>query len=145
MRYYAPDDQTVLSDPTPELLARVLRISPHSYWQQGGNGEAILDAGPGKPRVWIKQPEPGRFFITYCKPPANWLVPFNGDSCDDLVSDERGGDPFLIPRACLIDTDQAVEVVRCFLTSLQPCAQIVWRYWHELPLPPDAVRLSGGT
>jgi hypothetical protein len=144
MRYYAPDDRTVVSDPAPELLEQVLRTTPPAYWQQGANGEAILDAGPDKPSLWIKQPEPGRFFVTYSRPPANWLVPFNGGSCEELVADERGGDPFLIPRACLIDTEQAVEVVRCFLTSLRASTVVGWRYWHDLPLPPEALRLSGG-
>lgn len=136
MLYRAPDDRTELTDPPPELLEQLLRTSPHSYWQQGGNGEAILDAGPGKPNLWIKQPGPGRFFITYADPPNDWLVPFNGESCEDLVAEERGGDPFLIPEACLIDTDQAVEVVRSFLTTLRPSKLVVWRYWHELPPPP---------
>lgn len=144
MRYYAPDDREVLSDPTPEQLERVLRNSSHSYWQQGGNGEAILDAGPNGPALWVKQPEPGKFFFTYSRPSANWLVPYNGDSCEDLLNDERGGDPFLIPRACLVGTEQAVDIVRHFLVSQVPASCVKWRYWHELPLPPEAIRLSGG-
>jgi hypothetical protein len=144
MRYNAPDDRTVLMDPTPEQLERELRDRPHSYWQQGGNGEATLDAGPGAPSLWIKQPEPGRFFLTYAHPPANWLVPYAGGSCEELVRDERGGDPFLIPRACLVDMEQAIAVVSSFLATRQPAPAVAWRYWHELPLPDDADRWSGG-
>jgi hypothetical protein len=54
MRYFAPDDRAVLNDPTPEQLEQILRSSPHDYWQQGGNGEATLDAGPGAPELSIK-------------------------------------------------------------------------------------------
>jgi hypothetical protein len=144
MRYYAPDDRSVVTDPTPEQLEQELRSRPHSYWQLGGNGEAILDPGPGEPKLWIKQPEPGRFFLTYSHPEANWLVPYRGGSCEDLVRDERGGDPLLIPRACLVDADSAVELVRFLLASRQPAPAVVWRYWHELPLPDEAARWSGG-
>lgn len=96
-------------------LERVLRTSPHAYWPQGGNGEVILDAGPGQASLWIKQPEPERFFVTFSKPPVGWLVPYDGGSCASLVRDERGGDPFWISRACLVSVDQAVEIVSCFL------------------------------
>jgi hypothetical protein len=135
MRYHAPDDRTVLDDPTPEVMEAVLRTSPHSYWQQGGNGEAILDVGPGEASLWIKQPEAGRFFLTYSVPPADWLVPYTGGSCEEFVPDERGGDSFLIPRACLVDVDQAAEVVRAFLLTRQPSPAVRWCYWHELPIP----------
>lgn len=145
MQYSAPDDRTVLRDPAAEQLERELRDRPYACWQGGGNGEAILDAGAGGPSLWIKQPEPGRFFLTYAHPPANWLVPYTGGPCEDLVHDERGGDPFLIPRACLVDTDQAVAAVRYFLEAHQPTPVMDWRYWHELPLPAEAVRWSGGT
>jgi hypothetical protein len=134
----------VLTDPTPEQLEQELRERPHSYWQQGGNGEATLDAGPGEPSLWIKQPEPGRFLLTYSHPPANWLVPYNGGSCEDLVRDERGGDLFLIPRACLVSTDEAVAAVLSFVATWQPSLALVWRYWDELPLTDEAIRLSGG-
>ena len=139
--YRAPDERLVVNDPTPEQLEGILRTSPHSYWQQGGNGEAALDAGPDGASLWIKQPEPGRFFITYAKPPANWLVPHNGELCVELITDERGGDPFLIPRACLIDVDQAVEAVRYFLSARCPSPALRWSYWHELPLSGEAIRL----
>lgn len=132
MRYSAPDDHTVLMNPSPQELEDILRASPPSYWQQGGNGEASLDAGQAS--LWIKQPEPDRFFLTLARPPEDWLVPYNGQSCELLVEDERGGDPFWIPRACLINTDQAVDAVLWFLKRQEPTPIFVWCYWHELPL-----------
>jgi len=124
-----------VNDPTINELELILRARPHSYWQQGGNGEAALNAGPGGPSLWIKQPEPERFFLTFAKPPADWLVPYNGGSCESLIEDERGGDPFWIPRACLVGVDDAVEIVSCFLARSEPSARVQWRYWHDLPLP----------
>lgn len=72
--------------------------------------------------------------MTYAKPPENWLVPYDGGSCEELIEDERGGDPFGIPRACLISVDHAVEVVRHFMSHQEPWPGVPWRYWHELPL-----------
>jgi hypothetical protein len=142
--YKAPNDRTFVTDPTPEELESELRDQSHSYWQQGGNGEATLDAGSGEPSLWISQPESGLFFMTFSHPPANWLVPYNGGPCEELVADERGGDPFLIPRACLVDTTRAIAVIRFFLAFKQPAPEVMWRYWHELPLPDEAVQYSGG-
>jgi hypothetical protein len=134
MRYKAPDDLMFIESPTADQLARIIRDSPHEYWQRGGNGEASLDAGPGLPSLSIKQPEPARFFMTFAKPLENWLVPYDGASCEELVRDERGGDPFWIPRACLISVHEAVEIVRHFLSHQAPWPGVLWRYWHELPL-----------
>ncbi len=144
MRYDAPDDRTVITDPTPEQLERELRDRPYTYWRQGGNAEAIVATGPGGPLLGIKQPEPGWFFLTFFHPPANWLVPYGGGSCEDLVRDERGGDPFLIPRACLVGTDDAVEAVRFFVATRHPSPTLAWQYWDELPLTDEAIRWSGG-
>ena len=135
MRFFAPDDRVVLLNPTSQELERVIRTSPHSYWQQGGNGEAILGGDSGEAALWVKQPEPGWFFVTYSKPPADWLVPYDGRPCESLIEDERGGDPFWMPRACLIDVDQTVDVVSWFLSHQEPSPRVSWRYWHELPLP----------
>jgi hypothetical protein len=135
MRYHAPNEHDVLIDPTPEQLEHVLRTSPHAYWQQGGNSEAILDASPGGPSLWIKQPEPERYFVTYSKPSANWLVPYDGGSCETLVQDERGGDPFWIPRSCLIGVEDSIEIVSYFLKHQDQSPGVSWCFWHELPLP----------
>jgi hypothetical protein len=134
MRYHAPNDRDVMTDPTPEQLEQVLRTSPLAYWQQGGNGEASLDAGPGGPSLWIKQPEPDWFFVTFSRWPDNWLVPYDGRPCDALVQDERGGDPFWIPRACLVGVDEAVTIVSYFLSRREPSPKVSWRFWHKLPL-----------
>lgn len=135
MKYHAPDDRTEIEDPTPDQMEVILRNSPHLYWQQGGNGEASLEVGPGLPSLWIKQPEPLLFFVTFFKPRTDWLVPYNGESCDALIRDERGGDPFWIPRACVIGMDQAVDVVRHFIRHHEPSPAVRWCCWGQLPLP----------
>jgi hypothetical protein len=135
--YRAPDDIEVVTNPTETQLIQTLREQPHSYWLQGGNGEASLEADGGDPALWIKQPEPGRFFLTFSSGRDAWLVPFDGGTCDMLVEDERGGDPFWIPRACLIDVEDAVEAVIWFLTHTSPSPKLVWRFWHQLPLSDD--------
>lgn len=134
----------MLVDPTPEQIEHELRERSHAYWQHGGNGEAVLNSGPGDPAMWIKQPEPGEFFLTYSHPPANWLVPYRGGECETVVEDERGGDPFLIPRACLVGTEEAVNAVLFFLKTRRPTTTLTWQYWHDLPLSEETLRHSGG-
>ena len=86
------------------------------------------------PRLRIKQPEPGQYLIMFSRPHQDMLVPYDGSSCELLVEDEAGGDPFWIPRACLIDVDKAVEAVAAFLTDGEPCSNIRWSYFGDLPL-----------
>lgn len=131
---YAPPDGFCIYEPTARQLARIIRDHPHEYWQQGGNGEATLGYGPGWPALWIKKPEPALFFITYSHPSLDWVVPYDGGSCEALVENERGGDPFWIPRACLISVDHAVEVAQFFLSDQLPWPGIPWSFWHEVPL-----------
>lgn len=125
----------MLEEPTARQLEQVIRESPFSYWQQGGNGEAILETQPGSVSLWIKQPEPGRFFFTYARAFHDWLSPFDGQSCEQLIQDERGGDPFWIPRACTVSVDQAIEIVAWFIERAEPSPKISWCFWGELPLP----------
>src|SRR5215208_2917570 len=85
--YRAPEG-TLLFDPSPARLADILLTTGQDYWLQGGNGEATLDVirepgesvashrtmttpdgatveyVAGQPSLWIKQPEPGWYFVT---------------------------------------------------------------------------------
>ncbi len=131
MRFHAPDDRTVLLDPTPIQVEEILRNRPHSYWQQGGNGEALIDGEPGETSLWIKQPESGRFFVAILRAKEDWLVPYDGGSSDSLVEDECGGDPFWIPRSVSSDVDQAVEIVASFLLTGQPSNRVNWSNWSD--------------
>ncbi len=87
MLYQAPDDRTLVFDPTPQQMADIILRSEHEYWQQGGNGEATIDVvrSPGdsrpirgslvradgvlveflagEPSLWIKQPAPNELFL----------------------------------------------------------------------------------
>jgi hypothetical protein len=56
-------------------------------------------------------------------------------SCEQLIEDERGGDPFWIPRACTVGIGQAVEIVSWFIERGEPSPSLSWCFWHQLPLP----------
>jgi hypothetical protein len=79
--YRPPEGMPLLFDPTPEQMADIFSHTDHSYWQQGGNGEASLEVilemeeaietrggmttpdgvtiqyAARQPSVWIKQSE----------------------------------------------------------------------------------------
>jgi hypothetical protein len=156
--YQAPDDRTLLVGPTPGQIADILRGSGADYWQSGGNGEASIDVirSPGEdvptrrrmtkpdgtsvefvegePSLWIKRPEDGRFFFTWDRA-EGWWVPYDGGDCGSFVIDERGGDPFRIPRACLVDLRAAIEIASHFLSTLRRSPAVQWARWSDLPLP----------
>ena len=54
MVYEAPDGK-LLFEPTPEQLTAIIKQSEHTYWQQGGNGEAAIRVGkrPGDDRMLL--------------------------------------------------------------------------------------------
>ena len=152
--YTAPDDVTRILDPSPEQIADIIRTSDFDYWQQGGNGEACIDVvlrahtnnhpsgrlvGPNvesiqlaadQPSLVLKQPEPNLFFCN-----RDWVVPYNGDSCEGFVADECGGDEFRIPRACLVPKETAATIASEFVRSLTLSPIVRWESWYDLPMP----------
>jgi hypothetical protein len=134
VRYKAPDDQTWLRDPTPADIAAIVRDQPLGYWHAGGNGEAALEGEDGRLLLSIKQPVAGRFFVLRLD---DWTVPYDGGPCDALLEDESGGNPFWIPVACTIGTEDAVRVLSHFVATRELWSGVPWRSWYDLPLPPD--------
>ena len=159
MVFEAPSGE-LLFEPTQEQLAAIISQSGPSYWQQGGNGEAAIrvarrpgDDRPrshavlkpdgtqveylaGQPQLWIKRPEAGGFFFTWDNH-EGWVVPYDGSGCEAFVMDERGGDPFKIPRACLVGTEKAVEIANEFLRSRERSPAVHWESWYQLPITED--------
>jgi hypothetical protein len=146
--YTAPDDETRILDPSPEQIADIILNSDFGYWQQGGNGEACIEVvqrahvdnrAKGSlissrlatdPCLLIKQPEPELFFCN-----RDWTVPYNGDSCEEFVTDECGGDEFRIPRACLVAKETAATIAAEFVRSLTLSRIVRWESWYDLPMP----------
>ena len=90
----------------------------------------------GQPSLWIKQPEPGWYFVTWWSPAdGEELVPYDGSSIEPFVVEKRGGEPFRVPRACLISSQTAAEIVREYLVSRQRSGVVRWRQWAEVELP----------
>jgi len=154
--YTAPDDVTRILDPSPEQIADIILTSGFDYWQQGGNGEGCIDVvlrvdignhsngslvspnvesfqlAVGHPSLVIKQPELDLFFCN-----RDWMVPYNGDSCEEFVTDECGGDEFRIPRACLVTKEAAATIAAEFVRSLTLSPIVRWEPWSDLPMPPE--------
>jgi hypothetical protein len=120
-----------LDNPTAAQIETILRENPYEYWQRGGGGEAILRDGAGR-ILSITQPDTGSFFFILLN---DWLVPYDGGSCEPLLESEFGGNPFWIPRACLVGLDEAVGITSHFIARSEPWPGVSWRLWHELPLP----------
>ena len=133
VQYESPDLSDVWQNPTAAQLEAVLRESPYEYWQGGGSGEAILRGQAGL-ILSITQPERGWFFLLLLD---EWLVPYDGSPCDALIESEFGGNPFWIPRACLVDVDAAVGIATHFAAQFDPWPGVKWRNWAQLPLPAD--------
>jgi hypothetical protein len=154
---YEASDGSLKFDPTAEEMAAILLHSPHEYWLQGGNGEAAIRVGRrtgdkrrlshsvrrpdgtgaeflwGYPEIWIKQPEPGKFYFTWSG--HEMWIPYDGTGCEAYVMDERGGDPFKIARACLVDGSTAVEIVSEYLRTQARSKVVSWIIDAELPVP----------
>ncbi len=156
--YHDPEGM-LLFDPSPGQLADILHTTGQDYWLRGGNGEATLavarepgesvashrsmttadgvkvDYAAGQPSLWIKQPEVGWYFITWSQPGGGELVPYDGSSIEPFVLEERGGDPFRVPRACLVTPQTAAEVVKEYLLSRRRSDIVRWIAWFEVELP----------
>jgi hypothetical protein len=155
---YRTPEGTLQFDPSPAQLADILQTTGQDYWFRGGNGEASLDVvrepgdtvgsrrsmatadgvtvvyAAGQPSLWIKQPEPGWYFVTWSPPDGEELVPYDGSSIEPFVVEERGGEPFRVPRACLVPPQTASEIVREYLVSRQRSEVVQWRPWFEVEL-----------
>jgi hypothetical protein len=141
MVYEAPDDRTKLLDPTPEQLAAIFLRTDHSYWLQGGNGEAairLVKEHGDVPWLWIKSPEPRKFFFAWIFGPEGNYSPFDDTQGDGCIEDECGGDPFWLPRCCLVNPTTAVEIASHFVRTRDRSPTVSWREWQELPDYPGA-------
>ena len=63
-------------------------------------------------------------------------IPYDGSGCEAYVMDERGGDPFKIARACLVDGQTAVKIVDEYLRNQNRCDVVSWIIDADLPVPP---------
>ena len=132
IRYEAPDG-SFTDSPTPDFLRSLLLSQPATYWHAGGNGEAVLTDTGSCAMLCVKQPpETDRFLLTFIHN-ATYAVPHIGGAFDDFVMDERGGDPFRVPVACLVDRATAASAVVCFVETSSMMDTVSWVQWDDLP------------
>jgi hypothetical protein len=132
LRYEAPDG-SLIDDPPVATLRNIVETSAADYWQQGGNGEAVLTVVGSRSMLLIKQP-PGTdgYLLTYMDA-SDYLVPYSGESFDRFVWEERGGDPFKVPEACLVSRATATAIVTHFAETFSPSPDLEWIPWDDLP------------
>jgi len=151
---YEGPDQGVIADPTAAQLSYNLLSRPLGYWRQG-SGEAALRVGrrpgdqrkrshaivgrdgkpiaeylAGYPELWVTQPEPGAFFVIWAE--GTWFVPYDRSGREGVVIDERCGEPFKVPRSCLVDGAGALRIAEHFLHTRERLPSITWSPWDDV-------------
>jgi hypothetical protein len=62
-------------------------------------------------------------------------IPYDGTACDAYVLDERGGEPFKIARACLVNGQTAVPIIDQYLRTQGRSEVVSWIVDANLPVP----------
>lgn len=130
LTYESPDGSVRIVEPTERRVTDVVLLSPTSYWQQGGNGQALLCIA-GRPCLSILQPGAGRFFLELLQ--QDRLVPYNGGGCTELLITEMGGDPFRVPLACKVTPSVAASALAEFVRTRRQPSGICWVPMGEVP------------
>jgi Immunity protein Imm1 len=86
--------------------------------------------------LYIKVPVAGQFFLAWFRKGDGSYSPYNGEPDSGYIEDECGGNPFFIPRACLVPSRVAAEVVRYFLETRERSPVATWWDWGNLPEQP---------
>jgi hypothetical protein len=158
--YESPQVERIVA-PSLDVLRYAIYEQPWKEWWKSPNAEAalwvILDDDEdlpvshsighitGKylyrisadhPSLIIKQPDPDDFFLSWHED-KKWLVPYNGESCEEYRSDHCGGSEFRIPVACLVNADAAFAVVSAFLKAIKRSDAVPWFSYYDLPLPDE--------
>lgn len=126
----SPDGLTRLLEPSAQQVADILLHSPYSYWEKGGDGQALISIG-SRPALAITSPVPGYFFLElWCE---DRLVPCDSIPCAEFVVTEMGGDLFRIPKACLVTTEIAAAAAGEFIQTRQKPTCISWLAMGAVP------------
>ena len=128
--YESPDGELRLIEPTERQITDIVLLSPASYWQQGGNGQALLSVAD-RPGLTIMQPEVGRFFLELFF--EDRLVPYDGGSCEEFLVTEMGGDPFRVPLACTVTPSIAASVLAEFVRTRRQPGGVCWVPMGDVP------------
>jgi len=121
--YESPDGLLRIVEPTERQITAIVLLSPASYWQQGGNGQALLSVAD-RPSLTIMQPAVGRFFLELFL--EDRLVPYDGGSCEEFLVTELGGDLFRVPLACTVTPGTAASVLAEFVRTRRQPGGIRW-------------------
>jgi hypothetical protein len=132
VEFQSPDDLAPRRQLTPDEAAELILESNYEFWRQGGNGEGTITYPGNNTSLCIKESLRDGFLLTLLTD-DDQLMPYSGDGLDDFVWDERGGDPFKVPRACLVSRATAAEIVRYYATCGGQSDIVQWISWYNLP------------
>ncbi len=155
MYIFLSSESKFTENPNKHWLEERLYKEDYSYWNQGGNGETILFKNLPSYKIWIKstiifksknrtyrvdpfipwvvmqQPEEGLFFIL-----VGEMTPCLGEAvdCEDLAIGERGGNPVPIPRACLTNKDDTLNILSAYINGVPLNNNYTWVKYSSLPI-----------
>lgn len=132
VEFRPPADRAPTQQLTPEEAAQLILDFDFEYWQQGGNGEGVFWLVDGSNQLCIKQTLQDGFLLTLLTS-DDQLSPYSGNGFDEFTWDERGGEPFKVPRSFLVSGATAAEIVRDYAASGGEPGCVAWMSWYDLP------------
>jgi hypothetical protein len=132
VEFQPPSERAPIQQLTADEAAQLILDSDFEVWQQGGNGEGVFSFVGGCNSLLIKQTLQDGFLLTLLTS-DDQRSPCSGAGFEEFVWDERGGEPFKVPRACLVSPTTAAEIVRFYASRGGESEDVAWISWYDLP------------
>lgn len=132
VEFQPPDESQPRQQLTADQAASLMLETDFDYWQQGGNGEGWISLPDSDATLLIKQTIQDGYLLTM-QSSEDLRVPCSGAGFDEFAWDERGGEPFKVPRSCLVDPTTASRIVHDYATTGGESAAVSWISWYDLP------------
>ena len=129
--FYAGPREDVDVDAGSFNLRELFQDPLLSNWSHFGSGELALTDTESGLSLSLMYVGNDRFFLDWHR--DGRMVVFSGGDTTEFVTTEMGGDPFRIPKACLVSGEAALAALSYAVTNKGRDPSLTWRRMDEVP------------
>ena len=129
--YYTSGDKHIVSDANSVDISEFFSEQMLACWPVFGNGQLLLTEFGTSIALCIDRADKDLFFLDWHH--DGRMVPYNGIATEEYVEIDMGGDPFRIPRACLVDATAALDALKYAAHHKTRDPRLNWVRMDEVP------------